>query len=230
MSPSARTPARGERVETVEQPAHDAFDRGAGEVLRASSTCAARRSCPTRRAGSGVRSPSKYGTTTTPPAPGGAASASASSPAWSTPSQRAIASVTFVAFSVHTSGRKRPVASAKPATAPVGSAVGDVAHRVDGARRAERDRDVARLQRRARARRPCCRRCRARRPRRVRTRVVVPARSVGASTRGRRGAQSAAASTIASRSSAVLVASRRRSSRCPTRRRGRSRTRPSAST
>jgi hypothetical protein len=42
----------------------------------------------------------------------------------STSSQRATASVTFVAFSVHTSGRKRPVASAKPATAPVGSAVG----------------------------------------------------------------------------------------------------------
>ena len=42
----------------------------------------------------------------------------------STPSRRAIASVTLVALSVHTSGRKRPVASANPATAPVASAVG----------------------------------------------------------------------------------------------------------
>src|SRR5437764_530542 len=40
------------------------------------------------------------------------------------PSKRAKASVTLVAFKVQTNGRKRPVASANPATAPVGSAVG----------------------------------------------------------------------------------------------------------
>src|SRR4029077_13189675 len=77
----------------------------------------------------GTRSPSKYGTTTgaraSSPAPtSGAASASASSPAASTPKSRAPASVTFVAFNVHTNGRKQPVASAKDATAPVASAVG----------------------------------------------------------------------------------------------------------
>ena len=37
---------------------------------------------------------------------------------------RAIAIGTFIAFSVHTSGRNRPVASAKPHTLPVGSATG----------------------------------------------------------------------------------------------------------
>ena len=44
---------------------------------------------------------------------------------WSTPSSRATASMTLAAFSVQTSGRNRPVASAKPATSPDGSVVGD---------------------------------------------------------------------------------------------------------
>ena len=56
-----------------------------------------------------------------PVASGAGRSASASSAARSTPSRRAIASVTLVALSVHTSGRNRPVASANPATAPVAS-------------------------------------------------------------------------------------------------------------
>ena len=174
----------------------------------------------------GVRSPSKYGTSVTPPAPGGAASASASSPAWSTPSSRAIASVTFVAFSVHTSGRKRPVASANPATAPVASAVGvsltaktvpDVPIEIATSPGRER---------RRRARRPCCRRYPARRSR-PSERVVAPARFARAEhARAAARAQSTSSSTIASRSSAVLVRRPPRSSRCPTRRRGRSRTRP----
>jgi hypothetical protein len=37
---------------------------------------------------------------------------------------RAVASSTRAAFSVHTNGRYRPVASAKPATRPAGSALG----------------------------------------------------------------------------------------------------------
>lgn len=47
--------------------------------------------------------------------------------ATSTPSQWATVSVTFVAFSVATSGRKPPAASANPATAPLESVVGSAA-------------------------------------------------------------------------------------------------------
>ena len=50
----------------------------------------------------GVRSPSRYGTTTRPSAPAGARSASEESSCWSTPSSRAIASSTRAALSVHT--------------------------------------------------------------------------------------------------------------------------------
>ena len=72
----------------------------------------------------GVRSPSKYGTSTAPDAPGSASSASRPSSAWSTPSRPAVASSTRAALSVAMSGRKSPVASAKPATVPEASAIG----------------------------------------------------------------------------------------------------------
>ena len=112
-----------ERVEPVEQAAHDTLEGGPGEVLTGGSVRrpVTGRSRPGRF---GVRSPSKYGTSTTPPRARRRGEGERASPAGSTPSQRATASVTFVAFSVQTSGRKRPVASANPATAPVGSAVG----------------------------------------------------------------------------------------------------------
>ena len=108
----------------------------------------------------GVRSPSKYGTSDDAAGAGRRVERErVEAGRGRRRASRAIASVTFVAFSVHTSGRKRPVASAKPATAPGRVGGRRVAHRVHGARRAERDRDVARSQRRRRARRPCCRRC-----------------------------------------------------------------------
>jgi hypothetical protein len=72
----------------------------------------------------GVRSPSKCGTTTTPPAPAGTPPAMVSRMCRSTRSRAAAQSVTRVQLSVQTRGRKRPVASAKPATRPVPSAVG----------------------------------------------------------------------------------------------------------
>ena len=80
-------------------------------------------------------------------------------PGGSVPSSGAVASSTRPALIVHTSGRNRPVASAKPATAPVGVGGRHRADRERRARRADRDGHVARVAGRARARRPCCRRC-----------------------------------------------------------------------
>ena len=124
--PSVSTPARVERVEAVEQPAHDAFERGARRVCsRVVVRCAARRSCPVASGRFGVRSPSKYGHDDDAARAGRRGERERVEPARGRRrASRAIASVTFVALSVHTSGRKRPVASAKPATAPVASAVG----------------------------------------------------------------------------------------------------------
>ena len=97
-----------------------------------------------------------------------------------------------------------------------------VAHREHGARRAERDDDVAGPQRRCRARRPCCRRCPARRSRR-RPNAVGGAGGLGRAEHARAAALASRASpsTIARRSSAVLARRPRRSSRCRTRRRDR---------
>lgn len=61
---------------------------------------------------------------TSPSAPAGAESASPASSSESTRSIDAVASSTRAALSVQTRGRKRPVASAKPATVPTGSALG----------------------------------------------------------------------------------------------------------
>src|SRR5674476_629491 len=72
----------------------------------------------------GVRSPSKYGTSTTPAEPGSASRASRARPSWSTPRSPAMEPRTRAALSVATSGRKSPLASANPATAPVGSIAG----------------------------------------------------------------------------------------------------------
>ncbi len=69
----------------------------------------------------GVRSPSRYGTYTSPSAPGAADSASSDRLVWSTPSTRAVASRIRAAFSVTARCRCRPIASAKPATSPVWS-------------------------------------------------------------------------------------------------------------
>ena len=52
-------------------------------------------------------------------------------------------SVTLVALSVQTRGRKRPVASAKPATVPVGIGGRPVADRVRRAAGAQAEREVA---------------------------------------------------------------------------------------
>ena len=72
----------------------------------------------------GVLSPLRYGSSVSPPAPEAADKASLSRSARSTPSIPAVAVSTRAALSVQTSGRKRPVASAKPATRPLTSAVG----------------------------------------------------------------------------------------------------------
>ena len=64
------------------------------------------------------------------------------------------------AFIVVTRGRKPPVASAKPATAPRRRRRPGRGHRRGDPGRTDRDRDVAGPRGRARARRPCCRRCR----------------------------------------------------------------------
>src|ERR687886_732486 len=69
----------------------------------------------------GVRSPSMYGTSTSPSAPAGADRASRDNSSWSTPSMRVAASSTRAALSVTTIGRNRPVQSANPATLPLGS-------------------------------------------------------------------------------------------------------------
>ena len=86
----------------------------------------------------GVRSPSKYGTSTSPAGagrggrgPGGRARRGPRRAA------RAIASSTRAALSVATSGRKPPAASANPATVPVGSHRAPLGHGEDGAARAD---------------------------------------------------------------------------------------------
>ena len=111
------------------------------------------------------------------------------------------------------------MASAKPATVPVGSALGRSLTREGGAAGAEAEREVARVAGRARGRRPCCRRCpgattapvvgplagRLARPEHLRQRrVPVHARRRRARA-GRAGSRPRPATT----------------SRCPTRRRGR---------
>ena len=69
----------------------------------------------------GVRSPSKCGSKRNPPAPLGAASANSLKVSSDTPKVSAIVAKTFAAFNVQASGRKFPVASAKPAISPLGS-------------------------------------------------------------------------------------------------------------
>ena len=73
----------------------------------------------------GVRSPSKYGSRVRPPEPGGALRASRANASMSTPSNSAVLVNTRAAFRVHTRGRKRPLASANPATSPDGSDDGE---------------------------------------------------------------------------------------------------------
>ena len=91
---------------------------------------------------SGVRSPSRNGSSTSPPL-SGVDSASSSSRARSTPSRVAVAPSTRAALSVQTSGRNRPVASAKPATSPLASAVGVSRDRGDHPAGADRHGHVA---------------------------------------------------------------------------------------
>ena len=154
---------RGERVETVEQPAHHALERrtraDASRVTSERSPMIA-----TGRVGPvgyalAVEVRDEHGRVRRRRPGLGRASASASSRARRRRATAPMASVTFVAFSVHTSGRKRPVASAN-ARDRAGRVGGRrVAHREHRARRPDRDDDVARARGRRRARRPCCRRC-----------------------------------------------------------------------
>ncbi|CAB4587730.1 unannotated protein [freshwater metagenome] len=72
----------------------------------------------------GVRSPSKYGKSVNPCAPGIDVNANSPTSLCDTPKMRVAASKIRAALSVQTSGKKRPVASAKPATAPLESWVG----------------------------------------------------------------------------------------------------------
>ena len=163
----------------------------------------------------GERSPSKYGTSVSPSAPTGADSASRSNSSKSTPSIEATAASTGAPLSVHTSGSWRPVASAKPATRPVGVVRGDVADGADHAGGAQRDDAVPRPGARARAPRPRCRR----RPGRASHRSWSDPR-----LRRDRAPAERRASRRASRARAGPVGSRRprrRSSRCRWRRCGR---------
>ena len=70
----------------------------------------------------GERSPSKYGTSDSPSAPAGADRARSDNVSKSTSSILATAASTGAPFRVHTKGKCRPVASAKPATSPAWSA------------------------------------------------------------------------------------------------------------
>ena len=101
----ARRVARPSGVGAGEQVAHHALDRGAGELGRRHVGAQPGRACRSRRAGSAsarrrgaARAPGRP-RRRAPPAP------ASSNRAWSTPSSRATASVTFVAFMVQTSGR-----------------------------------------------------------------------------------------------------------------------------
>ena len=71
----------------------------------------------------GVRSPSKYGRRVKPCAPGVEESARAPTSSCVLPRIVVAASKMRAALSVQTSGKKRPDASAKPATAPLESCV-----------------------------------------------------------------------------------------------------------
>ena len=106
--------------------------------------------------------------------------------------------MTLVALSVHTSGRNRPVASAKPATVPVASDGRRLADREGRTARPEAEGQVAGAQTRVRGPPPCCRRCPA--PPGAEVASHSPATSVGPSTCGSLGSQSTASSTSASRS------------------------------
>ena len=72
----------------------------------------------------GVRSPARYGIRSSPSAPGGTAAARPSASSRSRPTMAETESTTRVQLSMQTSGRKRPVASAKPSTSPVSSMMG----------------------------------------------------------------------------------------------------------
>ena len=117
------------------------------------------------------------------------------SPATSVPSSVAVASSTRPALTVQTRGRNRPVASAKPATAPGRRRPGG-GDRERGARGADGHGQLAGLQAEARARRPCCRPCPGPARRRRRSRPTI---SAGRATRGSAGSwPSAAAATSGS--------------------------------
>ena len=119
VDPRGPTSASSPSASPQSIPSTAARARWAGvEVARVSPSQRAR----SRRAGSASARPPGRG-----PAPGRPRRAGPRAPgrtaaSWSTPSSRAAASSTRAAFSVHTSGRNRPVASAKPATMPVGVA------------------------------------------------------------------------------------------------------------
>ena len=208
MSPSARTPGVGQRVETVEQPAHDTFDRGAREVLarrrgpqprdrarrvRAGSACARRRS----RARARRR-----------PRPAAPPSASASSPAWSTPSQRRdrVGDLRRVERAHERAGSDRSRRrSRRPRPSRRRSAIRSPRTRCPTYRARSRRRPAASPSASAAAMlSPVPGATTASDP----NARVVPAGSVGPSTRRSRADQSAPSSTIASRSS--RYSSRRR--------------------
>ena len=112
---------RPERVDAAEEVADHALDGGPGQRAPASRRSASPKGCRWRPVGSVSarrRDAARARGRPLRRAPRGPV---ASNCAWSSPSSRATASVTLVAFMVHTSGRKRPVASANPATVPVGS-------------------------------------------------------------------------------------------------------------
>ncbi len=93
-------------------------------AARARWPIAARSGCRSRRAGWVCARRRDRGAAPRRPRPPGTRARATRSPPRARPSRCAIASVTFVAFSVHARGRNRPVASANPATAPDASLVG----------------------------------------------------------------------------------------------------------
>ena len=221
----------GAAAERISRPSAGANAASASSPSRSPHTTpstAARASCsrltslripastPVASGRSGVRSPSRYGSSVRPPAPGAAARASSSNASWSTPSSRP-----------HGVGDLRRVERAherEVASGGVGEPgddarrIGDrlVADRVHGARRPDRDGHVARAQPDAerprhvvaRARRRPSRPATRRRPRRGRAPPAPRPTSPARRRRWRAGRRGSCPSPPTS-------------SRCRTRRRGR---------
>ena len=154
------TPCPAGQVGCVGQEAKHRFHAGPGQSSGEWRCGLVRpRSTPLACGRLGVRSPSRYGSRGDAARAGLGRERGLRQPGQVGADQVAAAlDSTSPALTVHTSGRKRPVASAKPATEPEGSAAGTevTANAVPRCRSTRRPR---RVPGRGRVPRPCCRRC-----------------------------------------------------------------------